>query len=269
MTLIAFLTISTIACFSVSAVLLASFSLTFYDDCGRRVVDVQRSIGEGRRRFRGSIEGVKVGMERIAGGARGALDLAVWAAAARMPQVRAAPTIILSDPEEDSEEEEWESSPSATRPSSPKPSRTRPFQRRRRSTIGSATGTRRSTTAVFDRSSSSAASPPFDPANSRPDRERQPSNTWTDDEDAMPYVVPHTTPWGSPPASPPPPLHRRSSPSPSPRSDTMPPRPPLRILIPSIFLALLYTLVKVLWALWRGDKTTGPRSSARGRSASR
>lgn len=202
-------------------------------------------------------------MEKVVGGARGALDLAVWAAAARMPQVRAAPTIILSDPEDDSEEE-WESSPSATRPPTPKPYRTRPFQRRRRSTIGSTTGSRRPTS---ERDASAPPPPVFDPANSPAERERQPSNTWTDEEDATPYDVPHTTPWGSRPASPPP-LQHRPSPS-SPRPDAMPPRPPLRILIPSILFALLYTLVKVGWAWWNEQKAARMRTSARGRGSAR
>lgn len=275
MSLFAFLVVSTVACFSISAVLLASFSLTFYDDCGRRVGAVQRSIGTGRRRFRGSIEGVKTGMERVVGGARGALELAVWAAGAKKPEVRAAPTMVMSDLEDGSENEERDLSPAplpSTKAGS-KASRTRSRTRRRRSTAGAATSGRRPN---LDRSFNSTSDAPFDPSNADAAETASytPSqtNTWTDDEDAPPYEVPHTTPWGSRPPSAPP--YRRSSrPSSStggsPRPDALPPRPPLKILIPSVLFALLYTFVKVVWALWREERGAGPGWYERTRAASK
>lgn len=243
--LLACIVITAVAAISISTVLLASFGATLYDDCGRRVEDVQRGIGEGRRRFRGSIEGVKTGVEKVVGGARGALELAVWAAGAKRPEVRAAPVMVMSDLE-DSEEEGFGSMPGPSTSARAQKPRPRSRTRRRRSNAGAATNGRRPTPGW------NPSPPPFDPTTNADTASH--ANTWTDDEDAPPYDVPHTTPWGTRPSSP---SGRRASSQTSSTRDSLPPRPPLRILVPSIIFALLYTFIKVAWAFWRQEKVVG------------
>ncbi|KAL8278527.1 hypothetical protein RQP46_009019 [Phenoliferia psychrophenolica] len=59
------LAVSTVALCSLSAVLVAGFTLTLYDDCGKRVEDLRRTLGEGQKRVKGSIEGVRTGVGRV------------------------------------------------------------------------------------------------------------------------------------------------------------------------------------------------------------
>lgn len=217
------LLISTVACASVSAILFTGFSLTFYDDCGKRVRLIRDGIGQGQKRVQDGIEGVRAGMGRMLGGAKGALGLAGWAAGAgakrltngrergSFPRKGGAPAPVDGDE-------------GYLGPTFKNYSRGRSKSRRRKSCSPSVGGPPR-----FD---AAREVPPM----ANPD---EGAGAWQSDEDAMPYDVPPSTP--------------RRSPSPSSRRPHLPPRPPMRILIPSIILALLYTLGKVAWGVWMGQ----------------
>lgn len=217
------LLISTIACASVSAVLFTGFSLTFYDDCGKRVRLIRDGIGEGQKRVQDGIEGVRAGMGRMLGGAKGALGLAGWAAGAgakRLTNGRERVSFARKGPAPSPVEGEE----GYLGPTFKNYSRGRSRSRRRKSCSPSVGGPPR-----FD---AAKEIPPM----ANPD---EGAGAWQSDEDAMPYDVPPSTP--------------RRSPSPSSRRPHLPPRPPMRILIPSIILALLYTLSKVAWGVWMGQ----------------
>ncbi|GAA5909952.1 hypothetical protein JCM5296_002543 [Sporobolomyces johnsonii] len=272
-----FLVVSAVACLTVSAVLVASFSLTFYDDCGRRLESVQRSLGAGRRTIEGGIEGVRAGMGRMIGNARGALDLAVKAAGAITSTVDPAVdvetnrrrTAMPTVHEEDNDDEEgdqdpglrskkgrprsasmtrnwrWSSAPSTSstgwRPRSPSggpPSSPAPPPKRR----------------SFNPFATFASPAPVAEEDSEDARlsDREPRSGWDTDDDSLPYDVPHSTPHASRPASPGRTPRSRQSSSAS-TTSALPPRPPLAVLLPSVLFALLLTLCKVAFSLWKGD----------------
>ncbi|GAA6003846.1 hypothetical protein JCM10207_006433 [Rhodosporidiobolus poonsookiae] len=235
----AFLAVWAVAALTVSAVLLASFSLTFYDDCAQRLGSVHRSLG-----------GVRAGMGRLIGNARGALDLAVRAAgsinvsgepdglggagAHGRKRRTAMPTVQEEDANEEGDVDGFFRS---------KRSRTtkEPHSRTSSNTSGSSSGSA-SPRATF-------ASPlrPFTSFSGADERTTEAG--WGTDEDALPYDVPHPTPSTSRPASP----HRQPR-SRTPSGTALPPRPPLAVLIPSVILALLFTLVKLVAGAVKGQK---------------
>ncbi|GAA5921956.1 hypothetical protein JCM3775_003434 [Rhodotorula graminis] len=275
----AFFVVSAVAALTISAVLATSFSLTFYDDCSRRVGHVQRSLG-------GSIEGVRAGMGRMIGNARGALDLAVRAAGGtaatgagagggygRVPAASHSPSAV------DAESADRRRTTIPTVPQAQEPeletddvdlSGTRSRSKRTRS------------------SSAQADSPSFAPAAPSPSKRRRPffratpSSTphdcaerkqdagaatpgWrTDDDDddgaALPFRVPRSTPRSS----------RATWPLRSAGAGTsrraLPPRPPLAVLVPSVIFALLFTLFKVLYQAWKGRSCADRRSYSSSRS---
>ena len=81
------LAVSTVALCTILAVLVAGYTLTLYDDCGKKVEDLQGAIGVGGKRVKGSIEGVKSGVSKVLRGAvetfAGAKRLAMSSAANR------------------------------------------------------------------------------------------------------------------------------------------------------------------------------------------
>lgn len=224
------LVISAIAACSISAVLVTGFGLTFVDDCGRRVQSLRAGFGAGQKRMKGSIEGVRAGVGRILGGARGALDLAVWAAGAKRLTPRARARFEDSDPatEEATGGDDSLKGKGFGRGRS----------RRRRNSCSPG---------VAKRFGSGEASSSRFPTSSSVNQEG-----WTSDEEA--YTVPPPTPRTTP-ATP------ARSPSPA-STRSLPPRPPLRTLIPSLLFVLAYTFYKVVFALWTG-RTEPPKPRRR------
>lgn len=208
------LVISAIAACSISAVLVTGFGLTFVDDCGRRVASLREGFGVSQKRMRMSIEGVRAGMGRMLGGAREALDLAVWATGARARSEGEDPATTSGD--------DLSKGSRGGRGRS---------KLRRRTSCSPGVGNRfeggAEASSKFDRRSL--------PANQE--------NGWTSSDDE-PYHVPPPTPRTSP-ATP------ARSPSP-PSTRSLPPRPPLRTLVPSLLFVLAYTFYKVVSALWTG-----------------
>lgn len=288
-----FLLVSSFCCMTVSAVLVASFSLTFYDDCGRRLSGLNRSLRAGARSIEGGIGGVREGMGKMLGNARGAIDSAVKAAEGittngdeegghrenhhRDGSKRTAmPTVTEEDNEGDDErdhaDEDEEQMGNSQRDKGKNGSRSRS---RTRTAAGGAPRTqgwrfrpspgpsnlRRS----FNPFSSFSTPPsPIDPTPPSPHTEpplstsSEPKSGWATDEDALPYEVPHPTPYTSRPASP----HRsprsRQSSSSSSHSNNnnneappLPPRPHLAVLLPSLFLAVFLTLAKLAYSFWK------------------
>ncbi|GJN92485.1 hypothetical protein Rhopal_005515-T1 [Rhodotorula paludigena] len=251
---------------TITAVLAASFSLTFYDDCTRRMGYVQRRIG-------GSIEGVRVGVERMIGNARGALDIAVRAASStRVAREDSIGAEQLGAGGFKPEEEPLPSSGSGRA----KRSRTTSAQAGGSSTA-SPTKRRRSffrSHAAFtpvDTPSPSPSPSPTPPAPCTPEDTMDPG--WRTDDDALPFDVPNSTPHRSRAASP----QRSRQPSGARSTPTMsgpsalPPRPHLAVLIPSVLLALLSTLVKVLIEAWKrraaANEAAKPRAGGSPRRA--
>ncbi|KAM0790646.1 hypothetical protein ACM66B_004506 [Microbotryomycetes sp. NB124-2] len=234
-TAFAVLFISTLACCSVFAVLASSYSLSMYDDCTHRFAQVQKGIGQGQRRIRGSIEGVKHGMGRMVGSASRALDLVVWVSGAKRIYVTRTPDATTDDSCTDSSTSEDDADTAKT---PPRDNKTRPPFRRGRS----------SKTKPTNNSSQPAPEDLFGESERRRQRDGE---TWTDDEQP-PFDVPPTTPFGSRPGSP----HR----------PTLPPRPPLRVLIPSILFASLFVAFKLVRVLWTRQPSEPWRAYARKRS---
>ncbi|TNY22585.1 hypothetical protein DMC30DRAFT_135907 [Rhodotorula diobovata] len=283
----AFFVVSAVAAMTISAVLATSFSLTFYDDCTRRVGSVQRTLG-------GSIEGVRAGMGRVLGNARGALDLAVRAAGAGPKLAPAAHdsavnldvdvdveaadrrrTTIPTVPQAQEPELETEEAPEGgtgrakrTRSTSAQadafaPAAAAPSSKRRRAFSRNQAAPQ----AFTPTGTSGHSTPRVYPEGDDGDEPGAGAATpgWrTDDDDgaALPFRVPHSTPRSSRAASP----HRdRTGPHASGRAKaSLPPRPPLAVLIPSIVFALLFTLSKVLFQAWKG-RNGGPCATGRAR----
>lgn len=243
-----FLAVSAVAALTISAVLFASFSLTFYDDCTSRV---------------GS---VRAGMGRLIGNAREVLDLAVRAtaevygtdSAGRSGSGRAGggrrpprPTTIDEEEDDEAATARRSRSHSNSAPSTPTPSSSG-------TTTPRSNGHHHPPFGPFSpvRPFTSTSLPPHHATaaagHQEPDLDRDPEAGWNTDDDALPYDVPHSTPYASRPSSP----HRRSrtstsstsasSPDASTKKPTLPPRPPLAVLIPSVVFALLFTIAKVL-----------------------
>ncbi|BGP34082.1 hypothetical protein JCM10296v2_005897 [Rhodotorula toruloides] len=246
---LAFFVVSAIAAITVSAVLATSFSLTFYDDCSRRVSHVQRSLG-------GSIEGVRAGMGRMIGNAKGALDLAVKVAGANRSMAgrhdaqhgdergsTAMPT-VEEQPDSDGEPVKRRKSRRRTKQSAAEPS-------------------------VASGWAFKASPPPPAPLGtpgSREEGDLADAAGWGTDDDALPFDVPHPTPRHSRPASP----HRSRQASGTASASTLPPRPPLAFLIPSILFALVFAFARVVGEVWKGKNagSHGPsRSSWQGARA--
>lgn len=237
-----FMLVSGFACLSISAVLISSFSLSLYDDAGRRFVDVHRGIQAGRRRFRGSAQGVKVGVERLMGGARGALDLVVWAAGTRSPgspgttasptsrPIRSAESLGCRS-EDDTMPDEAGSRRQRSGPSPRRPSMSRSTSSSKRKRTASFCGTRRSGNVR-------------QPSCQNQDDAAGSEERWTDDEEP-PFRVPYTTPHTSRPGSP----HRL------PKASALPPRPALRVLIPSLFFAIVITLFRLVTSRWNKGRS--------------
>lgn len=102
---------------------------------------------------------------------------------------------------------------------------------------------------------------PPQPSNAPPSPE--PEHGWSSDE-APPFDVPPSTPFPSRPASPKP----NSSPPRSPHigaEQRLPPRPPLKVLVPSLLFALVWTAVKLLSNWWTGK--VSPRRAGAGRKS--
>ncbi|BGP02048.1 hypothetical protein RTBOTA2_005181 [Rhodotorula toruloides] len=238
---LAFFVVSAIAAITVSAVLVTSFSLTFYDDCSRRVGDVQRSLG-------GSIEGVRAGMGRMIGNAKGALDLAVKAAGANRSMAgrhdashgdergRTAMPTVEEQPDSDGE-----------------PVKRRKSRRKMRSSA-----TEPSVASGWAFKASPPPPAPLGRPGSHEEGELADAAGWGTDDDALPFDVPHPTPRHSRPASP----HRSRQASGTASASTLPPRPPLAFLIPSILFALVFAFARVVGEIWKG-KNAGSHGPSR------
>lgn len=234
------LLISTIACASISAVLVTGFSLTFYDDCGKRVRLIRDGIGEGQKRVQDGIDGFRAGMVRMLGASKGAFGLAGWAAgvgAKRLTNGRE--RVSFAKTSRHGEEGGQDGGEGYLGPTFKNYSRGRSRSRRRKSCSPSVGPPR------FD----AAREVPASTSTTTTGNPDEGAGAWQSDEDAMPYDVPPSTP--------------RRSPSPSSSRRQLPPRPPLRILVPSIILALLYTLGKVAWGVWMGQpwRSSPPKRS--------
>lgn len=289
MNMFMFFIVTSIACCSISAVLAAGFGLTLYDDCGRRV-----------KLLREGIEGVSLtNMGRIVGGAVGEwAKEATKRLKAGSSGIRTVRVRVNRRRDESSEEEEGEGNDRESRSTSPMRtafdseeinsdglryksnfernmnSRSRSRIRRKSnspavSSAPSSTGilTKRFPTRFFPRFFTSTPEQRF--------RNEDLSNQvedWFSDEDNLPFEVPTSTPHPSRPSSPPP----SPAPSPSPPLTStsssssqssskptrpLPPRPPYSLLVPSIIFALIYTLLKVTFDYWRGNRR--PRAHSR------
>ncbi|GAA5969452.1 hypothetical protein JCM11641_008120 [Rhodosporidiobolus odoratus] len=267
----AFLAVSAVAALAVSTVLLASFSLTFYDDCTQRISSMQRSLG-----------GVRAGMRRLIGNAKGALEIAVRATVNNSmmtsPGVEemgeggeargrtAMPTVQQDDSDGevsttvvDDQQDEQQSQ------------RDRNGQSRSRKSSGASTPTSASSCGrLFGGFSSplrafTSASPPSPSVSPGHDRTADRETCWNTDDDAQPYDVPPCTPRASRSSSPFRDRSSRASPSsgagggkrPGP---PLPPRPSWTVLIPSVIFALLFTLAKLLFRALKGRQGEGTRS---------
>ncbi|BGP18542.1 hypothetical protein JCM10213v2_006608, partial [Rhodosporidiobolus nylandii] len=252
----AFLAVSAIAALTVSAVLLTSFSLTFYDDCAQRLGHVQRSLG-----------GVRAGMGRLIGNARGALDLAVRATAGpvspstaassaadakRAESGRTAMPAVQDDDSVTAGDEQGQETSGAE--GGPDPVRSRG------GSSSAAPGRAYPTPFLSPLRRFTSTFPNPSPSQGEP----VDAGGWGTDEDALPYDVPHPTPHVSRPPSP----HRGRAPrsrtstgssSASSTGSALPPRPPLAVLIPSVIFALLFTLAKLLAGAIKGKKPAPAR----------
>lgn len=286
--LFTFLLVSSFCCLTVSAVLVTSFSLTFYDDCSRRLSGLNRSLRTGRRSIEGGIGGVREGMGRVLGNARGAIENAVKAAEGITTangeshsgsKSTAMPTVTEPDEGESSEEEEQSIDSDVTvggRGKGKQSLKTRNGggggSPRTSSWRFRSSPLRRSFNpfTAFTPASSTASSPTCATAD-------QSKSGWATDEDALPYEVPHPTPRTSRPASPhrsprsrqpssSMPEHRDETPPPSSDSTSsfLPPRPHLAILLPSLLLAVFLTLAKLGYSFWKASKE---RQAQRAREA--
>ena len=241
---------STIAACSISAVLFASFTLTAYDDLGRRVAGVKDRWG----RVQGSIEGARSGVGKMIEGAVGALGIVSWATGSGKGLRRSF----------DIRRKGWSNSNGF---SDPTKSRWRNFGRNvgtganspRKRTMSPA-ATRRSTSAHSNVSSSrlnpsnSSSTPITTPYDTEPPVDIT-AGAWHSDPESEedPFVVPHSTPRDSRtpstfvsedeyfdevPAS----GTNRGRKDSDTSNRSLPPRPPLLILIPSIFALIFLTL---------------------------
>lgn len=216
--------LSSMATVVVSGVLLGSFSLTFYDDCGRRLIGLQREIGDSGKRIRHSIEGVRYGVGMMMGGATKALDLVVSATGAKRVYVHKAPEASMA---EEDVEQELQSSRKRSLSEESDNGRSCPNPVRGRSRRLKPTRSSGAINAGVDELGTER-------------RSNSEGETWTDDEQP-PFDVPPSTPWHSRPASP-----SRCSP----KRPTLPPRPPLQVLIPSILFALAFCAFKIVKLIW-------------------
>ncbi|KAK4057053.1 hypothetical protein OIO90_001953 [Microbotryomycetes sp. JL221] len=252
-TAFAVLFISTLACCSVFAVLASSYSLSMYDDCYQRFGDLQRGIGSGRKRIKGSIQGVRQGMGKMMGSATRALDLVVWVSGAKRIYIARG---IISEDERTSGDANARDDDSYTDSSLSDDGRGAPHDRPRNHSQSRPPLRRGRSSRVKSVPTSSRPTPErlFD--ESQDDR-RGPdgAETWTDDEQP-PFDVPPTTPFTSRPGS------RRNSPS---RGPTLPPRPPMRVLLPSIIFASLFVALKLIRLLWTRQPSGFWREFARDR----
>lgn len=227
--------VSFVACCSISAVLLAGFSLTFYDDCGRRLKWLKQGMEGINFKRVGSLLG-----ERLEG----------WASGARriVENRRGARKILDLDRREES------STGDGNKNSVPRNfSRGRSQSRRRKSSTPSIGGLRGLAkrfpfTSAFSSGASTPTSDrsfPYFFGNNLPNQ--QPGGGWISDDENLPYEIPNNTPLPSRPPSPSP-TEAQSN------SRNAPPRPPLSILIPSIIFALVYTFFKVAYELYAGAR---------------
>jgi len=282
-----FLLVSSFCCMTVSAVLFASFSLTFYDDCGRRLSGLNRSLRAGARSIEGGIGGVREGMGKMLGNARGAIDSAVKAAegittngdedigqrGTHQSKRTAMPTVTEEDNEGDDEgenDEDEEQMGSSQRDKG----KSTPRSRSRNRSPGGAGAPRTqgwrfrpspgpsSLRRSFNPFSSFSAPPspvdptPLSPSEPLPSASSEHKSGWATDEDALPYEVPHPTPYTSRPASPhrSPRSRQSSSSSNTSSSPPLPPRPHLAVLLPSLFFAVFLTLAKLAYSFWKANK---------------
>ncbi|GAA5897405.1 uncharacterized protein JCM6883_006689 [Sporobolomyces salmoneus] len=257
--LFTFFLVSSFCCFTVSAVLVTSFSLTFYDDCTRRLSGLNRSLRTGRRSIEGGFEGVREGVERVLGSAKGKVENAVkdkaTGSSGRTRGGKRTTMPIVSEVKSEEEESEMMGKGNARslegggfriRPSSSGPNSPR---------------------RNLNPSSSSSVSPRHSLASTS---ESTHKSGWATDEDALPFEVPHLTPFTSRPVSPhrspprsrqptsseAPHSKRHASPSPpratpsSTSSSSLPPRPHLAVLLPSLFFAVVLTLAKLGYSFY-------------------
>ncbi|GAA5876852.1 hypothetical protein JCM16303_006309 [Sporobolomyces ruberrimus] len=270
--LFTFLLVSSFCCMTVSAVLVASFSLTFYDDCGRRLSGLNRSLRAGARSIEGGIGGVKEGMEKMLGNAKGAIENAVKAAegitttdgegrvgesamgregGGRDAKRTAMPTVTERDSgDEDEEQMGGKENTRTNSKSRPRPSSSSVAPRTQGWRFRSSPGRRGFNPFTAFTSSTAAPSSP----------EEHNKGGWATDEDALPFDVPHSTPHASRPASP-----HRTPRSRQPSSEStfstastsasaLPPRPHLAVLLPSLVFAVILTLAKLGYSFWRASK---------------
>ncbi|GAA6038413.1 hypothetical protein JCM8097_007636 [Rhodosporidiobolus ruineniae] len=280
---LALVAVSAVAALTVTAVLLTSLGLTFYDDCTQRLGSVQRRL-----------TGVRAGVQRLIGNTKEALDLAVratagpWDGSSRpgspdspmssSPKRRRTATPPTEGEEEDPQQEnQGQAAGQARRP------RSRKSSTASNSSAGSSSSLGRAFAPFL------APLRPFTSTPSSPVTEKQPPSWdgeqdggWKTDEDLPPYEVPCSSPSGSGTTSPSsgraprsrqssgeatssfpsPPFSTASPPSPAsspPSRPTLPPRPHLAILVPSLIFALLFTIAKVVARACKG-KLSGAAS---------
>ncbi|GAA5991424.1 hypothetical protein JCM5350_006922 [Sporobolomyces pararoseus] len=286
--LFTFLLVSSFCCLTVSAVLVTSFSLTFYDDCSRRLSGLNRSLRTGRRSIEGGIGGVREGMGRVLGNARGAIESAVKAAEGITTtngeshsglKSTAMPTVTVTEEGESSGEEEQSIDSEVTVGGKGKGRQSSKTKNGSGGGGGSPrTSAWRCRSSPLRRSFNPFAA--FTPASPTSATADQSKSGWATDEDALPYEVPHPTPRSSRPASPhrsprsyqssasvPEEGHESSStppPSSTSTSSFLPPRPHLAILLPSLLLAVFLTLAKLGYSFWKASKE---RQAQRAREA--
>ncbi|GAA5940668.1 uncharacterized protein JCM15063_006318 [Sporobolomyces koalae] len=253
-----FMLVSSICILTVSAVLVGSFSLTFYDDCGRRWNGMNRSLRAGARSLEGGIEGVRDGMERMLGTARGAIESAVKAVEG-VAATTNGPEVQRDTLQSQHDERRNEKDVKGKRPQSRSKSGSRPGTTSEPCSTPGPSRLGRSLHA-FTTLSPSSPPPAASPSLSTADEPCGSKSGWATDEDALPFEVPHSTPFTSRPVSP------RRSPSPDrfhqsrfPLPDEgpaspLPPRPHLAILLPSLLFAVFLTLAKLGYSFYRASK---------------
>jgi len=230
-----------------SCVLLASFSLTFYDD-------LRRGVGAGRLQIGDSFEGMRAGARRLLGGAKEALEVVTRAAGAtrvRTADHRDVPTWHTAS---EGDDDNLNPSPTGSRSTS---------KERKQSRATGPTRRPASCSPSPFRKSFATAGRHAPPAHSSTDQfpygstdQDEPDRGWLSDE-APPFDVPPTTPRPSRPASPKP----SSSPG-SPRldrTDRLPPRPPFKVLVPSVVFAVVWTVVQLICNWWNGKAGASQR----------
>ncbi|KAK4702371.1 hypothetical protein P7C70_g3851, partial [Phenoliferia sp. Uapishka_3] len=289
--------ISAVAFCSIGSVLVAGFTLTFYDDSIKRIEDFRKGLGEGQERIKGSIEGVKSGVGKLVGGAvekwAGAKSFATSSAPSSKRSSRGygfggggyGYSYSAKQPCDSSSSAYGNTSGSSFDPASTSTEHTDSFSSsspssffsRYASTLKKPTSSQniprgrsrtprnRPTSSNLHRSSFSHRQTLSSGRFSHPSASssnRSSEAGWTSDENPiLPYDVPHPSPSVS--RSPSPDSNRTGG------NGGLPPRPPLRILVPSIVLALLWTIWRIARGAWNNRKGGAEKGKGKARERRR